>query len=74
MSENSQERAKFLRAAYAEALKELRNEHPEEFHNILSRIYERNGVAVKKRLTGPRKIKADLEKLQARLKKEEAQV
>ena len=63
----STDRTKFLSSAYARATALLRKNHSEEFHEILAGIYEQEGVDVKKRLTGIRKKKAQLAKLQEEL-------
>ena len=61
------ERAKYLASAYAKATAVLRHHHDEEFHEILEDIYKEDGVVVKKRITGSRKKRADLDKALAAL-------
>ena len=61
------DRAKFLASAYAKATAILRHHHDDEFHEILEDIYREQGVTVKKRLTGSRKKRADLDKARAAL-------
>lgn len=65
MSDN--ERTKALGKAYGEANRILRDNHPEEFHDILASVYANMGLDVKKRLTGERKRQADIAALKERL-------
>lgn len=60
-------RTKSLAKAYSVANRELRVRHAEEFHEILAEVYDQMGLVVRKRLTGDRKRKADIESLKDRL-------
>lgn len=53
---NSAEVAK----AYGEATKRLRSRFIDEFHDILTAVYEERGITVKRRLRGERKARRDL--------------
>lgn len=64
---DSDHRKQLIQRAYKNAGRELRNLHQEEFHALLEQQYEFAGLVVRKRLTGERKRKNDIEKLRAQL-------
>lgn len=64
---DSDHRKQLIQRAYKNAGRELRNLHQEEFHTLLEQQYEFAGLVVRKRLTGERKRKNDIEKLRAQL-------
>ena len=51
-----------IASAYNEATKRLRRKHIDDFHAILTVVYEERGITVKRRLRGERKVRRDLEK------------
>ena len=58
---------KAVKRAYVRATTALRRKYPDEFHALLAQEYEWAGLNVRKRLTGERKRKAEIERARALL-------
>lgn len=50
-SEEAKAHDRLVRRCYQQALTRLRQEHDEEFHQILASVYEANGLSIHKRVS-----------------------
>lgn len=66
MTDNT-DRTAAARRAYSDAKTELQRNHSDEFHQILSRLYDERGIEVKKRRTKQQRIDAEIANARALL-------